>query len=276
MPTLLRSVLTRPVQAGPTEPVGILRGALTGAALSWPWRWSSSSSSSSSRAGPQAVDELAGASLGDGVVKLDCGCDLTDGHGSAASLRRSARRQVGRSAEARDHGRGSEPITMIVVSVGRGAVALVAIGDGADAERAHGAGCSSGEAELRHDGGGRTRGRTIAIVIAMVMVIGTGGSAGSRWARRCSGRRGGVKRGRGQALADKAARSASLSRGERPSTVRSTEADAMPKLGRKRERARRFERERRRRGCAKPRCARRARRKRGAPILAEARTGADG
>ena len=185
--------------------------------------------------------------------------------GLTAGLRRARDsvldRQPGRSAEARDHGRRSEPISMIVASVGRGdagpfrlgvtdvrrgAVALVAIGDGADAERAHGAGCSSGEAELRHDGGGRTRGRTIAIVIAMVMVIGTGGSAGSRWARRCSGRRGGVKRGRGQALADKAARSASLSRGERPSTVRSTEADAMPKLGRKRERARRFERERRR------------------------------
>ena len=246
------------------------------------------SSSASSRAGPRAVDALAGASLGDGVARLDCGSDLADGHASVSALRRSARRQAGRSAEARDHGRGSEPITMIVASVGRGddalfrlgvtdvrrgAVALVAIGDGADAERAHGAGSSSGEAELRHDGGGRTRGRTIAIVIAMVMVIGTGGSAGSRWARRCIARRGGVKHDRGQALADKvavrvaAARRASVDgaqhRGRRDAEAGAEAGEGSPLRARAAP-AR----------SAAPRCARRARRKKGAPVLAEARTGA--
>ena len=45
----------------------------------------------------------------------------------------------------------------------------------------------------------------MAIVIAMVMVIGTSGSADCRWMRRCSARDGGVKRDGGQAHADKAA-----------------------------------------------------------------------
>ena len=71
----------------------------------------------------------------------------------------------------------AEPFGLGGTMVEQGVEALVAIGDGADGEPA----------------------------ITMVMVIGTGGSAGSRWARRYSERRGDVKRGRGQALADRAA-----------------------------------------------------------------------
>ena len=63
-------------------------------------------------------------------------------------------------------------------NVRQGVMALVAIGDGADAERALGACRSSGRGGLPRDGGGRTRERTIANVVAMVMVIVTSGSGG--------------------------------------------------------------------------------------------------
>ena len=76
-------------------------------------------------------------------------------------------------------GRGDDaPFRRDGTDVERGVAALVAIGDGGDAEHAHGACRSSGRGVLPHDVGDRTRRRTIAIVIAMVMVIGTGGSAG--------------------------------------------------------------------------------------------------
>ena len=68
----------------------------------------------------------------------------------------------------------------------------------------------------------------MAIVIAMVMVIGTGGGAGCRWTRRCSARNGGLKLDRGKTIEDSTA-DKTLLRGERPSTVRSTEVDALPK-----------------------------------------------
>ena len=58
--------------------------------------------------------------------------------------------------------------------VGQGVVALVAIGDGADAEHAHGARSSSGGSELPHDDAGRTRQRTNAIAIVIIIVTGAG------------------------------------------------------------------------------------------------------
>ena len=111
--------------------------------------------------------------------------------------------QPGRSAETRDHGRRSEPITMIV------------------ARAVHGACRSSGRGGLPRDGGGRTRRRAIAISIAMVMVIVTSGSAGIDVQAGAAEGDGGVKL---DGTAD-----TTLLRGERPSTVRSTETDAMPK-----------------------------------------------
>ena len=187
---------------------------------------------------------------------LNCGRNETGGRRADGRVRRARDGwpdgQPGRSAETRDHGRRSEPITMIV------------------ARAVHGACRSSGRGGLPRDGGGRTRRRAIAIAIAMVMVVGTSGSAGSRCAGRCSG---GRRRREVRPQVDHRGQQGghSLLRGERPSTVRSTEADAMPKPGRKRERARRFERKRRRRGCAKPRCARGDGEKGGRRSLTEAR-----
>ena len=98
-------------------------------------------------------------------------------------------------------GRRSGPITMIVASVGRGdarrisrgvimcgpgVVAFVAIGGGG-VVLAHWACSPSGGAGLPHDVGDRNRRCTIAI--AMVIVIATSGTARSRCARRCYGRR---------------------------------------------------------------------------------------
>ena len=181
-PTLLPDVLTRPLSASPS-------------------RWSSSSTS---QAGLHGVDALAGASLGDGVVKLDCGSGFADGHASVPALPGSARRQPGRSAEGRARGRRSDPIIVVFASAGRGDAepfrlgvtdvrrggeALVAIGDGADGEPARRACSSSCGTEARRDGGGCTRRRTIVIAMVMVIVIGTGGSVGSRWEQQCSGRR---------------------------------------------------------------------------------------
>ena len=92
---------------------------------------------------------------------------------------------------------------MIATSVGRGDVrpfrrdgtnvrrtaeALVAIGDGADAERAR-VTCSPWvEGELRHDVGGCSRRRSMAMFIALFVVTGTSGSTRSPCAGRCKGR----------------------------------------------------------------------------------------
>ena len=76
-------------------------------------------------------------------------------------------------------GRGDdEPFRLGGTDVRRGVVALVAIGDGADAGHALGTCSSSCGAELPHDIGDFTRRRAVVMAIAMVMVIGTSGSAG--------------------------------------------------------------------------------------------------
>ena len=156
------------------------------------------------------------------------------GRATAARRRRLAGRQPGRSAEARAHDRRSGPITIVVITVGggdagpfrlgdtgvgRGVAALVAIGDGADAEHAHGARSSLGGSESPHGMGHRTRQRTIAMVI---IIVTSAGVQSMRAAITTCG-----------VAANKTSRaerrSVWLLRSERPSTVRSTEADAIAK-----------------------------------------------
>ena len=150
----------------------------------------------------------------------------------------------GRSAEARDRGWRSALVSTVIASVGRGVAAIVASGDGADAGPAHRMRGSFGGGEVRHGRGGRTRGRAIVIVA----------DDAARSRRRAVRFRAGLTEGTAVAR---------LLRDERPSTVRSTGTDARSRLRRERERAGRFERERRRRGCAEPRCAVGGRRKGG-------------
>jgi len=100
--------------------------------------------------------------------------------------RRCAERQPGGSADARDHGWGSEIVTSVIGGVGRGdagscsdggidvrqgVASLVANGDGADAGVAPGSRSSSCRRELQHGAGGRTRRRSFAIGTATVIVI---------------------------------------------------------------------------------------------------------
>ena len=131
---------------------------------------------------------------------------------------------VERASHARDRGRRSELVTSVIASVGRsdagscsdggidvrqGVAALVANGNGADAGSAHGMRGSSRGGEVRQGRDGRTRGRAI--------VIAAGDAARSR---RCAVRF--------RAVLMEGTVVARLLQCERPPTVRSTGADAMP------------------------------------------------
>jgi len=119
-----------------------------------------------------------------------------------------------RASHARDDGRRSELVTTVTTSVGRGddgscshggidvrhgVAALVANGDGADACVAQGSRTSSCRSELQHGRGGRTRRRTFAIGTATMIVILIGRSMRTGMALGD----GGVRLGRGSALAER-------------------------------------------------------------------------
>ncbi len=97
---------------------------------------------------------------------------------------------------------GVGPFRRDGTNVRRSAEALVAIGDGADAEGARVTCSAAVEGELRHDVGGRTRWCTMAILIALIIVTGTGGSTRSPCACRCKGRRRRALLDCGQTVAD--------------------------------------------------------------------------
>ena len=153
--------------------------------------------------------------LGEDGARLDCGQTVARAQRSGDGRLEGRREDVQRLT--RDHDRHSVSIAMIVTGVGlgdagpfrrggtdvrRGVVALVAIGDGADAEGARVTCSPQAEGDLRHDIGGRTRWCTVAMFIALIFVIGTGGSTRSPCACRCKGRRRRALLDCGQTVAD--------------------------------------------------------------------------
>ena len=160
--------------------------------------------------------------IGRNAACRECGGNEAGDHGQHRLPIGLAMVSVERASHARDDGRRSELVTTVTTSVGRsdagscshdgidvrhGVAVLVANGDGADAGPAHGMRGSSRGGEVRHGRDGRTRGR--ATVIAA--------DDAGRSRRRAVRFRAGLMEGAAVAM---------LLQGERPPTVRSTEADA--------------------------------------------------